>query len=144
MTSFIGAPVGPHIGKCGNFFTGDRDGRGSRYCLEPVLALGGYLTTDRDICQGCKVRSGAFGDHLVETWTTDLVEGGGAQEWIDRNVALIVGSWAWYVRRGAEGASLEELLKIRADIEMRERFHAAVLQKMPPAAENVNTLVGAR
>jgi hypothetical protein len=126
VTAFIGAPAGPHVGQCQNFSPGDRNGRGARYCLNPVLALGGDLPADRDICQACRQRSQAFGERFIASHVEGLIEADAAEEWMSTTRALVTDSWAWYYRRAAEQAPMAELHKIRQDIALRERLLTAV------------------
>ncbi|GAA4719052.1 hypothetical protein [Phytohabitans rumicis] len=126
MTALIGAPGGPHVGQCQNFFPGGRDGRDARYCLAPVLALGGDLPADRDICQTCRQRTHAFGERFIAGYVRGLIEVDVAEEWMSTTRGLIADSWAWYDRRAAARAPVAELHKIRQDIHLRERLLSAV------------------
>lgn len=120
MTAFIGASEKPHVGQCQNFFTN----RG--YCLEPVLALGAAIPTDRDICQKCRADTLRFRERLTASYVKSIRSGDMA-EWVARSRAHILDLHRWYGQRAADGASLEDLYRINRDIELRQGLLNAVL-----------------
>lgn len=124
MSAFIGAPAGPHIGQCQNFIL---DGAGGRYCLAPVLALGGDLVTDRDICGACKLSSAAFIERVTAQHVEAIVSGAGRDDFVKRTREMIEDLDRWRARRAADQAPMAELFKIRRDITLREEILAAVL-----------------
>jgi hypothetical protein len=125
MSAFIGASAGPHIGQCQNFIL--FAGAGGRYCLAPVLALGGALATDRDICGACQLKTAAFVERVTAQHVEAIVSGAGRDDFVKRTREMIEDLDRWRARRAADRAPVEELFKIRRDIELRERILAAVL-----------------
>jgi len=136
MSCFYGDPIDPFIGTCQNRIRGERtDWADSTYCGQPVIALGAKFATDRDICQTCREKSQAFTDRLQERYVAGVLAGTPEEvtAWVERSLALLVDMTHTYAGRAAGGAPVAELVTRRAEIERRERWIDAVLERAPVA-----------
>jgi hypothetical protein len=83
------------------------------------------LPAVRNNCAACQAHRDEFGDQLIAD-TVERFTPEGAAAWLLRQEALLADLYAWRDRRAAEGASVEELIKIRADLAGRQRLHDAM------------------
>lgn len=143
MSSFYGSPKGPHIGQCGNFIMPSGVmGRDGFYCLAPVLALGGELVTDRDICGGCRMHSKAFRERILAAHIRGFqAEPEAGWVWVDTSRRILADMDLGWFERAARGASMEELTKIKLDIRRREELLEAVLAGLPPRVDTLPALL---
>lgn len=143
MSSFYGSPAGPHIGQCQNFIMPSGiSGRDGYSCLAPVLGLGGELITDRDICGACRMRTAAFRERIISAHVANFqAEPDAGWAWVQTCRRILADMDRGWFERAARGASMDELTKIRLDIQGREALLEAVLAGLPPRVDTSQSLL---
>lgn len=121
---------------CQNLIRGERaDWRDARYCAATALDFG-----DRNICGACRAKTEVFADRLAEQWGRDIAEGGGVNEWLDRNEAVTTDLYVWLGTEASKRAPLSKLHDIRLRIARSERVRKSVLDALdaiPKTTEKV-------
>jgi len=111
---------------CQNLIRSERaDWRDAQYCGAPALDFG-----DRNICEACHTKTEIFAEDLAERWGREIAEGGGVDEWLERNEALAADLYGWLDTESAKRAPLSKLHDIRLRIARSERVRKSVLDAL--------------